>query len=588
MNYKLYKETNPQYSALQQILYNRGIPIKKQEEWLNANENDIYSWRELDDSLKMQRAVQIVQDTILKNNDILVVVDADCDGYTSAAIILNYIYKHYPDYYKNHMSYIHHAGKEHGLNDVLNTILEQKPALVIAPDGGTNDLTAHNILDENDIKVLILDHHDVEADKNIESSPALIINVQLSNYKNKALTGAGVAYKFCCAYSEINHFDEPTWLMDLCALGNCGDMSDYTQLETRAIINVGFNNINNKFIDAMVQKNGYILEKRNGINYNSCAFAIIPFINSITRSGTQEEKTIIFEAMLDANRNQKVPSSKRGAKHTLVPLHDEAVLVAERVKRRQTKLQDEAMAFLEHKIEDENLLDDAMLLLLCNPGEVEKNLAGLVANKLQAKYQRPTAVLTRNKSKDDTEYFYRGSMRNYSMSENQNLKDTLLATGHIEFCSGHQSAAGLGIAESELDDFIAAMNKAYENINLEATYWVDYIWYKNTIDADKILDIGRMNIFGQNMPESTVCICDIPLDSSKVTLMSKDKNPTLKISVNGVDMIKFKSSQEEFDEWTSGDKVLTVIGKCKVNEWNGKVSPQIIVDDYELTEEWIF
>jgi single-stranded-DNA-specific exonuclease len=241
MNYKLYKETNPQYSALQQILYNRGIPIKKQEEWLNANENDIYSWRELDDSLKMQRAVQIVQDTILKNNDILVVVDADCDGYTSAAIILNYIYKHYPDYYKNHMSYIHHAGKEHGLNDVLNTILEQKPALVIAPDGGTNDLNAHNILDENDIKVLILDHHDVEADKNIESSPALIINVQLSNYKNKALTGAGVAYKFCCAYSEINHFDEPTWLMDLCALGNCGDMSDYTQLETRAIINIGFN-----------------------------------------------------------------------------------------------------------------------------------------------------------------------------------------------------------------------------------------------------------------------------------------------------------------------------------------------------------
>jgi single-stranded-DNA-specific exonuclease len=588
MNYKLYKETNPQYSALQQILYNRGIPIEKQEEWLNANENDIYSWRELDNSLKMQRAVQMVQDTILKNNDILVVVDADCDGYTSAAIILNYIYKHYPDYYKDHMSYVHHAGKEHGLNDVLDTILEQKPALVIAPDGGTNDLAAHNILNENNIKVLILDHHDVEADKNIESSPALIINVQLSNYQNKALTGAGVAYKFCCAYSELNHFDEPTWLMDLCALGNCGDMSDYTQLETRAIINVGFNNINNKFIDAMVQKNGYILEKRNGINYNSCAFAIIPFINSITRSGTQEEKTIIFEAMLDANRNQKVPSSKRGAKHTLVPLHDEAVLVAERVKRRQTKLQDEAMAFLEHKIEDENLLDDAMLLLLCNPGEVEKNLAGLVANKLQAKYQRPTAVLTRNKSKDDTEYFYRGSMRNYSMSENQNLKDTLLATGHIEFCSGHQSAAGLGIAESELDDFIAAMNKAYENINLEATYWVDYIWYKNTIDADKILDIGRMNIFGQNMPESTVCICDIPLDSSKVTLMSKDKNPTLKISVNGVDMIKFKSSQEEFDEWTSGDKVLTVIGKCKVNEWNGKVSPQIIVDDYELTEEWIF
>lgn len=42
MRYKLYKETNPGYTALQQILYNRGIPVQEQEKWLNAGWENIH------------------------------------------------------------------------------------------------------------------------------------------------------------------------------------------------------------------------------------------------------------------------------------------------------------------------------------------------------------------------------------------------------------------------------------------------------------------------------------------------------------------------------------------------------------------
>ncbi len=74
-------------------------------------------------------------------------------------------------------------------------------------------------------------------------------------------------------------------------------------------------------------------------------------------------------------------------------------LVAQRVKRRQTKLQDETMAFLENKIQEEHLNDNAIILLLVEPGQVERNLAGLCANKIQAKYQKPCAILIRSKQK---------------------------------------------------------------------------------------------------------------------------------------------------------------------------------------------
>ena len=45
--------------------------------------------------------------------------------------------------------------------------------------------------------------------------------------------------------------------------------------------------------------------------------------------------------------------------------------------------------------EDENLLNHKVLLFLLEPGEIDKNIAGLIANKMMAKYQRPCCILTK-------------------------------------------------------------------------------------------------------------------------------------------------------------------------------------------------
>lgn len=595
MKYKLYKDVIPEYSALQQILYNRGIPVEKQEHWLNAGWEDIYPWQDLAEN-KMKEACKVIYNCIDKDLNVQVVIDPDVDGYTSAAILLNYFYELYPDWVTEHMSYIHHAGKEHGLSDIMDKI---DCDVLISPDGGTNDWEQHQALAAKGITCIILDHHTAEDVELIDSSPAIIINVQLEDYPNKALTGAGVAYKFIQAYEQLYVYKEVTGgqtaisdhtldLIDLCAIGNCGDMSDYRQLETRAFMNVGLSNIRNPFFFAMAKKNDYSIQKMNGINYYSVAFYLVPYGNAVVRSGTMEEKDMVFKAMLTQYAFDDVESSKRGEKGQLVPRYEEAVTVAERVKRRQTKLQDESMELLENKIEDENLLDNAIILCLCEPGEVEKNIQGLCGNKLQAKYQKPAAVLTYSKTIDDDEPFYRGSMRNYSLSPIQNLKDELEKTGEVEWVAGHQGAAGLSIALSHVGNFLEKFNEQYKDIDQTPVYWVDYIWNSRTIDGGRILDIGGLNIYGQEIPESLVAVEDITLNSSMITLMSPDKHPTLKIQVGGVSIIKFKSSQEEYEEFCGENKVLTIVGKCQVNEWNGTVSPQIICEDFDLREEWIF
>lgn len=586
MNYKLYKETSFDLSATQQCLYNRGIPVEEQEAWLNAGWESISDWRAIGES-DMLKGVELIQECVKNEWDVGLIVDADCDGYTSAAILTNYLFTVYPEWTHFHLKHIMHEGKQHGFADVMELIPDYFK-LIISPDGGTNDVEQHKILKERGISSLILDHHEASIKK--EDSPALIINIQMTDYPNKALTGAGVVWQFCRAFDEL-HFNETPHandFLDLCALGNCGDMADLRGLEIRAIMNLGLSNIKNPFFYSMTKKNAYSINKMNGINYYSMAFYVVPFINGIVRSGTAEEKRRVFDAMLLEYAFDLVDSTKKGQKGTQTKCYEEAVTVAERVKRRQTKAQDEAMGFLEKKIEEEKLNDNAIILICVEPGEIERNLAGLLANKIQAKYQKPCAILTRSKQEGDMEDYFRGSMRNYSLSPIADLKAELERTNEIEFCAGHAAAAGLGIASSHLTSFIDKFNEQYKDVDQTPTYWIDYLWNINNIDNNKILEIGGFDIYGQNIPESLVCIENIPVNSTSVTLMSADKNPTLKIQIGDVSIIKFKSSQSEYERFIQPNTILTAICKCNVNCWQDRVSPQLLVEDFELRTEWIF
>lgn len=582
MRYKLYNTPSYQLSAREQVLYNRGITsLDTQQKWLLAGNNDIYDWEDFHWP-KMLEACRIVDKTMSNKESITIVVDCDCDGYTSTAIFINFLYMVYGDI--SNVTWIHHLGKQHGLSDVMNEVLETEPTLVVVPDGGSNDIKQHYQLDELGISCLILDHHEITIDPH--ETPAFLLNVQSCAYPNKALTGAGVVYKFIMAMEDFLQLDHSRseHLQDLCALGNCGDMADYRELEIRAIMRDGFSHIENPFFKTMVEKQDYSIQKRKGLNYRAMSFYVVPFINAVVRSGTIEEKIIVFNSMLEVYRNIMVPSSKRGDKKKLVPLAQEAVLVAERVKRRQTTISDEVMAFLKDKIEKENLNQNSCILLLCEPGDVDVNIAGLAANKLQAIYQKPVLVLTHNLETD----VYQGSVRNYSLSEVQNLKDILEATGDTTFVAGHQGAFGCGIAADKVDDFIQDTNARIPKS--EAVYWIDYLWNgKNNVDPQIIEEIAGLNIYGQNIPEGRVAIQGLDLSECYVTLMSPDKHPTLKIDCGDFEIIKFGSSREEFERFVADEHlVLDVVCECGVNEWNGVVTPQLLVQDYELYQEWIF
>ena len=134
--------------------------------------------------------------------------------------------------------------------------------------------------------------------------------------------------------------------------------------------------------------------------------------------------------------------------------------------------------------------------------------------------------------------------------------------------------------------FIDYTNKALANMPSEPVYFVDYIYNGTEVNPMNILDIAELdNLWGKDMDESLVAVKDLKITKDMVTLMSPDKKPTLKITLpNKVTLIKFGSNQEEYEKFISeGFVKADFVGKCNKNEWNGWVTPQIFIEDYDIT-----
>lgn len=95
MRYKLIKEINPNYNAIQQVLTNRGIAFEDIHHYLNTTDADINN-AEMFGEYRMKSAAAALIQAVNSNQNVMVIVDCDCDGYTSAAIIINYLFDLFP------------------------------------------------------------------------------------------------------------------------------------------------------------------------------------------------------------------------------------------------------------------------------------------------------------------------------------------------------------------------------------------------------------------------------------------------------------------------------------------------------------
>lgn len=490
---------------------------------------DMIEYQSPDMYKNMDKAISLFNYHI-PDGKIVIVQDSDNDGSCSAAIT----YMLCREFGATNIKVLYHTNKQHGLSDLMPQIIAESPSLVVVPDAGSNNISECQELFQRNIAVLILDHHNIESNNYC----AIVVNPfndGQDEHINKSISGTGVVEKFSCALGSNQSFK------DLVAVSLISDICNLRSLENRKYVYDGLTNPTNPFIK-------YCLEHccNRGVNPEGVAFGIAPLANALARSDDQSTKRLFFNALIGKIEPEA------------------AVKAMKSVKSKQ----DYQVKKVVDKLSDG--LDTSHKVIIGFGEPENKSYLGLVANKFCGKYNKPTFLL-----KELNSTTWSGSMRSPI-----DLLEIINESG-LAKCQGHDAAAGITVKKSNLKRFARFLDGL--DLDVEPDIEVAAQIEPNNITRNLANVCVENNIlWGQGVPKP---LFHLTLSSPQIYIYH-NRSTTVKLVQDGIDFIKFFVSNEEVSQFESTQcKSIEVVVSLGLNEYNGQIKPQAIIERYEIVDK---
>lgn len=575
LNVKLNDKFKLRMNLVYSTLSHRGITNMQ-----NFIKPTVFKKSKVNDIENIEKALEL-EKYAKEDKNIGVLVDVDCDGMTSSAMLINYL----NDVYRCHNIYpiIPHS-KLHGIKSnidiVRQSIKENSLDYIVSPDSSTNDSEQIGNIIDNGIKVLVIDHHNWDKGT-INLRPDYIISNQSpynNGYINHNFTGVGMVYSVLKYLDNKNGCDYASGYLDLFAIGQIGDMSDISDLEIRSLMLKGFNNIQSPLL------NLYNLKQNKRMTPKDLQFGLIPLINSVMRVGTQDDKDILLKALIkDDSEGYQIKKRKIVDHHFKyyaldVDIFNYAVNKLLKVKSSQTKMVNKALKNAEYKTSE----DDNINLAFIN--DDYGGITGLIANKLLGDTDKATFILHGNDDK------MIGSMRipmQYTDSF-ERLRANFKDTGLFSFAEGHENAAGISLILPDDDSIkkaISILNKMY--LPVDNVYNVDDFYINDTPRPSLCHTVDDMSFcFGGRVNEPVIAVLGLNIKPTQVMI----KGQTLHININGIEIVKFKLNKEEKSYYSDivynhKDVYIDVVGTIGINRFLNNEKPQLIAEDIILSSK---
>ena len=532
----------------------------------NVRKIQDYNYPEFD------KAVKMLQEKMDNNRKILIVVDQDADGFTSASLMYRFLKD---DLKYEHVHYYVAEGKQHGFSDdIIEYIMDNNFQLVIMPDAGSNDCKYHDFLSARYIGLIVLDHHLVN-DWNISrlwgtnkhDDNVVVINNQILERLNTELTGVGMTYIFVKYFNNYNNLDvNVEKYLDLVALGQTADVSDISQSEIRYFVVNGLKNIQNSFIDTVLKERGY-----DNPSSRDLSFSIISMINSITRVGTIEEKRQLFDAMVNIEKNTVQKEVRKKNKKTGkfdkilqdFTIEEYAHKIGTNIKTRQDNMVRKAMKEIE-------VLNENNVYIGILNDEYNSSITGLVAMKLMSKLGIPVMIGKR----------YDGRISGSSRApENWLFKDYLSKSELFTFVNGHQNAHGWSLETEKLEKLFDYVNKKTVQQNKDII--VDKKFSKPT--PEPIFEVYKnLNVFGGSVKYPLFGYENIKIHKSCI----RKRGSVTTFFDNEVELVYYNTPESLEEQLLNiGSYVtLNVVGEPSVNSYKGKVNAQVVIKDCQIVD----
>lgn len=560
------------------ILKNHGV--KDVDEFINIQDYDCLMTN-ADNYKFMGTAAKIINLWVHKGAEIGILIDDDADGYTSSAMLYQYLtQKIKAEKSKSTLIPIISSHKEHGFCKLFENykFTEDMPQQVLVPDAGSNDINYMKKLKDAGISFIIMDHHDIEKPaqrffKNNISKFCLLVNnmADYNNNPNKELTGVGMVYKTLQTLNEITNKDYKI-SKSLFAIGEIADCADVSNLEIRKIMVDGLKNIDNKFL-----KQYFPGEYERPLAPIKLSFSIIPRINAIARIGNMENREMLLNALSENKADGRfITVTKRRKSKVDGKFHhvDIPWTYYEYTKDCFDKLKSKQDKFVKDAIKNIQYLSNKNFVLgyLDENDENLGSVIGLIANKIMAKTQKPVILVH-----EFNEGIYNGSLRAPGTLQ---FKTILNKSKLFNFVAGHEQAAGVEFKTENLNKII----KKFENydFNIDAQE-IDVDVLFSNVDKGAQNSIVNINdyedVFGGRIPNPILGFKDLIISKSKISSRGK----TASFYWNNIKFMMFNGAplKEFLENGFSRNFDFDVAGEI-MTDWND--NPMIAIDFFDGKE----
>lgn len=468
-NYLISKSKEFQESKLiTKLLLNRGITTpEKVEEFLNPSEKDLYS------PFLFEEMREVV-DRILraKNNREKVVIygDYDVDGISGTAYLVIILRKlgMDVDYYIPNRA---HEGV--GINKSLIRYLKKRNTkLFITVDITINDRNEIKLLRDNNIDVIITDHHRQIED--IRDLGVLMVNPKVGNYPNKNLSGSGVAFKLADAIYEVIGADKKILYdyIDIVMIGTVADVVPMTD-ENRFIIKKGLSNLKETKIKGLKYIINYLRMNPQNITASDIGFYIAPIFNALGRVDNSKMVVNFFIQEDDEKLYSIIEEMKRAnrmRRYFELEIYDE-------IERKIQKLNNPKYIFMKSR-------------------KWHSGVIGVVCSRISIKYNIPVILVSIKNG------FGKASCRSIEGLNIFNILNDV--SDKLERFGGHDLAAGFLVSEKHLNQIERYLKHRLLNANkknVEKVLDVDSKLSIEGMNKNKLLDINRLSPFGLDNQE---------------------------------------------------------------------------------------
>ena len=516
----------------------------------------------------MQKSAKRTIQAISQKHKIGIFGDYDVDGASATALLANFFNSINVPY----EIYIPDRKKEgYGPSaESFKKLIDNGTKLIFTVDCGTLSFDAIDYASNNDIDVIVLDHHQSEI--NLPKAHSIVNPNRLDDKSDlKYLCAAGVTFMFLISLNkELRSTDwfikskitEPNLLeyLDLVALGTVCDVVPLVGLN-RAIVSQGLKILKSK--------------KNLGLKtlFDICDIQTKPNVYHI---GYQLGPRI--------NAGGRVGKSSHGANLLISNNPKDVFKIATELdhfnKERQIlekDLMDKILKNLENKTHE-----SVMVIFGKNWHE---GVIGIVASRIKDKFNKPVIIIS-----IDDNGIGKASARSIVGFDIGSVIIAAVQEKILIKGGGHKMAGGFTIKTENVEKFKKFILKKFERLsnskmNIKPLY-LDSIIAPTALNLQFYSKVNSLAPFGSGNPEPKFVLENMKSINNKIIKDKHIKSVLVGLDGSSVKSIAFNCVENEIGAYLlkKDKKLFNIAGKLSLNEWQGQSNVEFIIDDISVNK----